>query len=184
MKFHQLRPLPIILAIATAALFIPVIISCTKQPTTLVVNIIYDKNEQVFPAILPPGDNADLNAWLFLRLMQSDGTVTWSNESAPVNITDLDDGKLYRYVMTPPDSVLTDPSDLYIFDAYFYDDNFIPGPAINPMTGGDVDRFTAPATLAVAPPPLYNPAPHLGVNIQIAPGDRKTIHLKTLQAIP
>ncbi len=184
MKFHRCKPIFIILVIVAAALFFPVIISCTKQPTTLVVNIIYDINDQDFPSLLPPGDNANLNAWLFLRLMQSDGTVTFSNESSPVNITDLDDGKLYRYVMTPPDSVLTDPSNLYIFDAYFYDDNFIPGPAINPLIGGDADRFTAPASLSGAPSPLYSPAPHLSVNIQIAPGDRKTIHLTTLQAFP
>ena len=164
------------LAVLIGVITLMLLGGCQEIPTTLVVNVIYDQDDRAAPPV---------NSWLYLRLMLQDGTVTWSNEAAPYAITDLADGKLYRYILTPTDAILTDPADLYMFDAYFYSADLSPA-LINPENGGDAARFTMEAVpdLPIPQSPYYDPAPHLATGIQILPGTQKHIHLKTIQIFP
>jgi hypothetical protein len=181
---HRTRRLFSLFAILCFA--ISILSSCGDRPTTLILNVEFDTASLTFPPTAFPGNTADISALLFIRIMLNDvaGTVVWSNEASPYVITDLEDGMVYRYVMTLDDAILTDASNLYMIDAYFYDDAFVIGPAIDPTDAGDAERFTKAAVPAASSPPLYDPDLHLVTNIQIAPGDVKTLRLKTLLDFP
>ena len=175
---------------ATAALLSVLLLlsGCQEAPTTLVVTVTYD----VIGTGTPPA-----TTYLYLRLMQSDGTVAWSNEAAPYAVSGLAAGDVFRYVLTPGDGALADPADRYMFDAYFYDTDLSPA-AIVPMSPanpgpapptGDAERITREATwntgFPVAPDLYrYNGAAHLLVGLTIQPGTQKHLLLTAYQDFP
>ena len=154
--------------------------SCTQPPTNIILNLEFDTRGLQFPPALAPGDEADTRAYLFIRLMQSDGTVIWSNEQNPRIITNLVDDAHYQMVLAP--STLNDPSNRYILDAHFYDEDYTLGSSINPTTGGDAERFTQPAVNSGSTP-AYDAAPHV-VQFTMNSGEQKTFHLRMLQEAP
>ena len=159
--------------ILLAAVVVLAFTGCEVTPTTLTVNILYDDAD----IGLAPG-----TYYLYWRLIPQDGTGTpsWSNEVAPYAVVDPVDNTLYRYVLLPDASVLTDAADLYMFDAYLYNaDIGVIDPENDPAT-----RVTLAALQTGAAPPFFEPSGHQLTGIEISDGTLKHLHLEVRPDFP
>ncbi len=157
-----------------AAALISGLSACSKPPTTLIVNTVLE-----CPAA-PPLPNP---SYLYLRMMDWNGNVLWSNESAPAEITAPADGDRYTFAVSPSNAQLSSPNNFYTFDAYLYSSTVVP--PINPVNaapGPDTELITQAAEPS-AGIPVYKDAPHLTNNNFIVSGTERQIHL-ALQYIP